>query len=115
MLNQVDVRLAGTTRTMKATFSAIAGIERDLGKSIIRFMDDVQVGDISFTAVALVIFHGLKGNDDTRLTLEQIGDAVVEAGITSDDALSPSLAAVKLLGVALKGVGGGKPEKAAGE
>jgi DNA-directed RNA polymerase subunit L len=105
--NEVTIELAGETRTMRASFSALMDIERDLKKSLISLINQAaNTGDISVTEAAYIIHHGLRGHKDTRLSFAQVGDAVMEAGLAS--VLEP---VVSFLGVALSGVSVGKPKE----
>lgn len=106
--NEVKIEIAGEERTMRANFSAIRGIEAALGKSVVSIVTDISNGDISITSAATIIYHGLRGFDDKRLTLEQVGDAVIEAGISN-----VSLAVIEFISKALNGVSVGKPEETA--
>lgn len=106
--NEVTLQLAGETRTLRATFEAIRCIERDLGKSIVAAVGDLGAGDVSMTATAAIIFHGLVGADDKRLTIQEVGNAII--GEPFKDA---SYAAAQFLQVALVGPSLGKPEEMA--
>ncbi|MBR2691777.1 MAG: gene transfer agent family protein [Aquamicrobium sp.] len=107
--NEVEIELAGQTRTMRASFSAIRAIEKELGKSLVRLINDIGAsGDFSVTDAVTIIHHGLRGYNDTRLTLDQIGDAVVVEGFQSK-----ATAAAEFLKVALMGASLGKPQDAA--
>ena len=88
--NEVTVTLFGKERTMRATFRAIRDIETDLKLNWLRFAQKMAAGDIGIGEMAKIIFHGLKGYGDTRslktaapdgLTVEEIGDAIIEAGM----------------------------------
>lgn len=104
MRNEVKITLAGEERTMRASFHAIRGIEAALSKSIIAIISQSGNGDLSMTDAVTIIHHGLRGYDDKRLTFDQVGDAVMEAGFST-----ASLAAIQFLSVALTGVSVGKP------
>ncbi|MBY5698398.1 GTA-gp10 family protein [Rhizobium leguminosarum] len=106
--NEVKITLAGEERTMRATFSAIRGIEASLGKSIIAIISQSGNGDLSITDAVTIIHYGLRGYDDKRLSLDQVGDAVMDVGFSA-----VSLAAIQFLSVALGGVSVGKPQEAA--
>lgn len=106
MTNSVDIELDGQNRTMRASFAAIRGIEKDLGKSIISVVNNLGLNaDLSITDAATIIYHGLRGNADTRMSLEQVGEAILKEGFNSS-----SLKVVSFLSVALNGVQMGKPE-----
>jgi len=104
--NEVTITLAGEERTLRASFTAIAAIEKALGKSMMAVINKVASGDLAVTEAAVIIFHGLRGFDDTRLTYEQVGEAVVTAGVTK-----VSLPVVEFVNIALSGVEVGKPEE----
>ncbi|MBZ9674554.1 GTA-gp10 family protein [Mesorhizobium sp. ES1-1] len=107
--NEVKIILAGEERTMRATFTAIRAIEKDVGKSIMALINQLgQQGDLSVTDAAVVIHNGLRGHDDNRLTLPEVGAAILEAGLTN-----VSMAVVEFVSMALNGVSVGKPETAA--
>lgn len=106
--NEVDITLLGETRTMRATFGAIRGVERDLKTNIIPLIERMGRGDVGVEQAAVVIFHGLKGYGDTSLTLDQVGDAVMGEGLSK--VLEP---VVNFLAVAMQGVSLGKPQAAA--
>ncbi len=107
--NEMQVTLAGQERTLRASFAAIRGIERDLGRSVVSIINKVVAeGDISVSDTAVVIYYGLVGNNDTRLTLDAVGDAIVTEGFDKH-----ALAAINFLSQALKGVAVGKPQVAA--
>lgn len=103
--NEVKITLAGEERTMRATFAAIRSIEGAMGKSMIAVINQFGGGDISVTDAATIIHHGLRGHGDTRLTLDQVGEAIVEAGLNN-----VSLPIVEFVSRALGGVSVGKPE-----
>jgi hypothetical protein len=103
--NEFAITLAGQERVMRADFTAIEAIEKALGKSIIAITGQVAGGDLSVTAAAIIIFHGLRGNDDKRLDYRQVGNAVVEAGLSN-----VSIAVVEFVSACLNGVSVGKPE-----
>ncbi|WP_442577864.1 gene transfer agent family protein [Mesorhizobium sp. ASY16-5R] len=106
--NEVTITLAGEDRTMRATFGAIRAIEGALGKSMIALINQIgQQGDLSITDAATIVHHGLRGHDDPRLTLEEVGEGIVEAGLSKI-----SLPVVEFVSRALSGVSVGKSEKA---
>lgn len=106
VLNEVKIDLAGETRTMRASFSALIEIERDLKKSLIALINQAaESGDIGVTEAAVIVHHGLRGYQDARLTYAQVGEAIMEAGL-------PNIlgAVMEFLGKALNGVTMGKPQ-----
>ncbi len=107
--NEVAIQLGGEERTMRATFSAIRGIETSLGVKILPLIDSLTRGEVGVTQCAVIIFHGLKGNDDTRLkNVDEVGEAIMEQGLPSVMA-----AVVEFIGKTMEGPEAGKPEKAA--
>jgi hypothetical protein len=104
--NEVSITLAGEERIMRATFTAIVAIEKALGKSMTAIINQVAAGDISITDSALIVYHGLRGNQDTRMSFEQVGEALVEAGMAA-----VSLPVVEFVSRSLSGVSVGKPEE----
>ena len=107
--NEVEIELSGEKRVMRASFAAIALIERQLGKSMTSIINKIAGGDLSVTEAVTIIHHGLRGYDDKRLSFDQVGDAVMERGMNSDI----SIAVVEFAQLALNGVSVGKPEEAA--
>lgn len=100
--NEVEIELAGKTRKLRATFDTIVVIESTIGTSIIGLL---RSGGISFKDAATIILCGMHGADDKSLTLEQIGEAVFEAGMS---AVGPKV--IDFLHIAMDGVSLGKPE-----
>ncbi len=105
--NEVTITLAGEERTMRATFAAMRGIEQALGQSVISLMSKIGNRDMGIGDTATIIFWGLKGFGDTRLTFEQIGDAVMEAGL-----IPLALPVMEFIGKSMNGVSVGKSEPA---
>ena len=103
--NEVSIELAGETRTMRASFAAIRAIEAALGKSMMAVINQVADSDLSVTAATTIIYHGLLGFDDKRLSMDQVGEAVLAAGLTN-----VSLPIVNFVSRSLSGVEVGKPE-----
>jgi hypothetical protein len=106
--NEVTLTLAGEERTMRATFTALRSIEQALGVSIIKLIGRVASADMGLGDTATIIFHGLKGFGDTRLSLEEVGEAVLEAGRTN--LIKPVM---EYISKSMDGVKVGKPEAAA--
>ncbi len=108
MRNEVVIKLAGQDRVMRATFAAIRGIENDLRTNIVPLLGRFANGDIGMHQTAVVIYNGLKGYEDTRLSVEQIGDAILDTGL--NEVMVP---VIEFLKVALDGVTLGKSAEAA--
>lgn len=104
--NEVSIQLAGIERTMRASFTAIVAIEKAVGKSMTAIISQIASGDLSVTEAATIIHHGLRGFDDKRLSFEQVGEAVVVAGLTNI-----STAVVEFVSASLNGVSVGKPKE----
>ncbi|WP_197027136.1 GTA-gp10 family protein [Methylopila sp. 73B] len=102
--NEVSIELAGETRTMRASFAAIRNIERDLG-NILPLIDKIGQGNVGVDQCATIIFYGLKGFDDHRLTKDAVGEAVMDRGLS---AVMPAV--VEFVTGTLKGVAVGKPQ-----
>lgn len=81
--NEVTINISGQERKMKASFKAMRAIEIALGKPWAALGAMVAGGTYGLNEIATVIFHGLLGNKDTRLTLDEVGEAVAEAGINA--------------------------------
>lgn len=105
--NEVKITLAGEERTMRATFEEMCEIEQRLGKSVVALMGRIANRDFGVFETATVIFHGLRGHGDTRLSFPEVGAAVMEAGIVP--LASPVM---EFIGVSMKGVKVGKSEEA---
>lgn len=103
--NEVSIELAGKPRVMRATFGAIRAIERDVGKSLVKVVDDLGLrGDISVSDTVTVIFYGLQAyGGDTRMTLDEVGNAVVAEGFTQKAAAAAEFLRVALMGVSTPG------------
>jgi hypothetical protein len=104
--NEISISLAGETRIMRATFTAITAIERALGKSMTAIINQIAGGDLGVTEAAHIVFNGLRGNEDTRLSFEKVGEAIVQAGLGN-----VSVAVVEFVSMSLNGVSVGKPEE----
>lgn len=104
--NELDITLAGQKRTMRASFEAIEAIESVTGKSISMIVASVSGNDIGVTLATDVIFQGLRGYGDTRLTRQEVGEAVIEEGI-----IQVGAPVLQFLLLAFRGVSVGKSEK----
>lgn len=82
MRNEVAITLAGEERTMRATFAAIRNIERDLGTNVIPLIRKMGQSDVGIGEVTTVIYRGLEAYGDTRLSHDEVGNAVMQNGIT---------------------------------
>lgn len=78
------VTLDGKERTIKATFGAVEKLEGGLlGKTIFEALNDAMNGRVRYADVISVIMVGLEAfNRDTRMTREEIGNAVFAVGLT---------------------------------
>lgn len=104
--NEVEIQIAGELRVMRATFTAIVQIEKQLGKSMIALTSRIANGDLSVTEAAYIIYYGLRGYDDKRLSLEQVGEGVLAAGLSN-----MSMPVIEFLTMTLNGVSVGKPSE----
>jgi len=107
--NEFSIELGGETRSMRATFEALRGIERDLKTNLIPLIDRFGRGDVGVEMTAVIIYHGLQGFGDSRLSLNEVGKHVMEDGLSK--LMEP---VVRFLGQAMGGVSLGK-DKPAGE
>lgn len=74
------INIAGQDRQLKATFGAIEKLEEQ-GIPVLKRLYDASSVAPRFVDVVDVIWYGLAGNKDTRLTREQIGEAVLSEGL----------------------------------
>ena len=103
MRNEMNITLNGAEYTMRATFGAIRGIERDLRTNLVPLIEKLACSDIGVEQMSVIIFHGLRGYDDTSMGLEEVGEAVVKGGIAS-----VAVAVSRFLSLAMSGVSLGK-------
>ncbi len=101
--NEVSVTLDGTEYTVRATFAAIRGIERDLKTNLVPLIEKLGRGDVGIEQAAVIVFHGLRGNGDTSLNLEQVGELILKTGLGE-----VMLPVVEFLSHAMQGVSLGK-------
>lgn len=104
--NEFEIELAGEKRVMRASFTAVTSIEKQLGKIMVEITSRIANGDLSVTDAAYIIFHGLRGYEDRRLSLDQVGEAVLAVGLSNI-----SMAVVEFVSMALNGVSVGKPSE----
>ena len=90
---------------MRATFTAITALEKAIGKSMVAIINQVLDGDLSVTNAAHIVYQGLLGNDDKRLTYQQVGEAIMEGGLKS-----VMVPVIEFVSNSLSGVTVGKPE-----
>lgn len=100
---EVKIQLAGEERIMRPTFEAIANIERELSINTLPLLKKMSTGDIGVRAAAVVVYYGLKGYGDTRMSLAEVGDAVIvqglnDLGVSISEFLITALEGVKNLG-----------------
>jgi hypothetical protein len=97
--NEVRITLAGTERVMRPTFGVMVAIERDLKKPWAQLGQMVLDGTYGINDIATIIHHGLKGFGDTRLTFEQVGEAVATEGL--NEMVKP---VIELISIGFQGV-----------
>lgn len=79
--NEVVFELRGQTRVGRITFKAIEEIERRTGVGVFDLAQRIRQGDCRFTDIAVVVTAALR--DPPRpVPDEEIGEAVVETGMT---------------------------------
>ncbi|MET4294713.1 hypothetical protein ABIB06_006546 [Bradyrhizobium sp. LB8.2] len=108
--NEYTITLKGEEHVMRATFGAIRGIERDLKTNIIPLL--MRLEQMGLEQAAIIVWHGLKGYGDTAMTLDDVGEAILDIGLDNPDLMT---SIVKFAGHALKGAEMGKPQKAPAE
>lgn len=79
--NESTITLAGQERTMRADFQAIRGIESELKTDFVPLAMQMAQSRVGLNHLVVIIANGLKGNGDTRLSREEIGEAIMQRGI----------------------------------
>lgn len=102
--NEVAIMLGETEYTLRATFASLRDIERSLKTNLVPLMAQLGRADVGVEQAAIIIYHGMRGFDDTRLKLEEVGDLVMQAGVAK--VMDPL---VDFIGLAFQGVSVGKP------
>ncbi len=98
--NEVQIDLGdGAPYTLRASFDAVCGIERDLNTNLIPLIAKYGRQDIGLMQAAIVIYHGMTGFGDTRFSVSQIGEKIMKVGLSG---LQVKL--IQFLGIAMKGV-----------
>ena len=81
---EFSIELDGQARTLKANFDAIERLEGGLfNKPIVEKLYEAGQGRVAFRDVVTLIDIGLQANKDTRLSRNQIGEAVLKAGMAN--------------------------------
>lgn len=106
--NETQVTLDGVEYTLRATFTAIRNIERDLKTNLVPLIEKIGRGDVGIEQASVIVFHGLRGYGDEGHTLDQVGDLIMKTGLGS-----VMLSVVNFLSQAMQGVALGKPQEAA--
>lgn len=105
MRNEVQIDLGdGAPYTLRATFETIANLERDLNTNIIPLIRKFATQDIGLMQAALIVYHGLSGFGDTRLSVNQIGEKIMKVGLSSIQ-----VKLINFLGIAMRGIDAGNP------
>jgi hypothetical protein len=105
--NEVAIDIGGKSRVLRADFRAICAMESFLRMGVVTIVGRFQQKQFGLTDVAALVFFGLQGADDKDLTMEQVGDAIIETGI--DNIISPVIDFALLM---MKGVSLGKSQGA---
>jgi hypothetical protein len=103
--NEITITLDGRDYTLRATFSAIRAIERDLRTNLVPLIGNIARRDVGIEQCAIIIHHGLIGYGDKSLMLDQVGDLVMKTGV--GDVMGPI---VTFLTKAMEGIAMGKSE-----
>lgn len=81
---EFKVQLAGQERTLKASFDAVEQLESGgLSKNIVLTLNDAAVGNVSMRDMTSLFAIGMKAAGDTRLSRQEIGQAIFEAGFSN--------------------------------
>lgn len=81
---EFNIELAGQMRTIKVNFDAIERLEGGLfSKPIVEKLYEAAQGRVAFRDVVTLIDVGLQAAKDTRLSRNQIGEAVLGAGMAN--------------------------------
>ncbi|WP_398470718.1 GTA-gp10 family protein [Tardiphaga sp.] len=105
--NEIDFVVGENTRVMRATVDAMLAIEGELGKSLMRVVQEFTQVDYGMRTLTSVIFHGLKGGEN-KVSPKEVAEDILAIG--TDQA---AYFAMKFLNVAMNGQTLGKPEEAA--
>lgn len=104
--NEISIDLAGETRTMRATFKTMRAIERDCKQSILAMVTQrFAQGEFGIDQAAYVIHHGLLGNEDERLSFDEVGEEIMKVGLSDI-----GMKVLDFLSLALEGTSLGKSE-----
>lgn len=79
---EFEIELKGTKRKMKATFEVIDKLESTTfaDSSVTRVFFNAAAGNVKFNVLTDVIYLGLCGAKDTRLSRDEVGQAIIEGG-----------------------------------
>lgn len=79
---EFKINIAGQDRVMKANFACIEALETQiLHKGMFETLTDAIQNRAKFTDIAAVIHAGLAANKDTRLSRQEVGQALLEGGL----------------------------------
>lgn len=79
---EFKIQLAGQERTLKASFGAIETLEtRLLKRGIMQALSEGMANQGTFTDIVAVIHTGLVAAKDTRMSMQEVGDAIMQAGL----------------------------------
>ena len=83
-MNETNINIGGKARILKGTFQNLNEIEKALGCSIMAFITPyIQEGKFqpTFSQLSQIIYQGLNGNSENRMTLAGIENEIAENGI----------------------------------
>jgi hypothetical protein len=80
---EFKIMLAGKEKTLKATFGAVEKLENELfRRTVFEVLSDAMTGKFAYRDVISVIQVGLEAaRNDTRMTRQEIGEAVFADGL----------------------------------
>jgi hypothetical protein len=83
--SEVIVTIGDKAYGMRPSYSAIVKIEKALNTRMVKLMERLQFGDVGVEDVATILTCFINANPDNsgKVTVEQIGDKIVEEGFVN--------------------------------
>lgn len=76
------IEIDGADRDLKCNFGVVEALERAVFKRpITKVIDEIVNGEVYISELCDTILTGLKANNDTRFTRDQIGEEIQKRGI----------------------------------
>lgn len=79
--NKVSITLCGADRDMRASFKTMRNIEVTLKRPWAALGQMVAEGSYGIGDLAAIIHEGLLGNDDRRMSLDDVGEEILTQGM----------------------------------